>query len=217
MHPAPSLIAFTALSGLGFGLLAFLGFGMPDKTGTVAFGLYGLGYVLASAGLLASTFHLGHPERAWRALTQWRTSWLSRVGVLAIVTLLVIAPDAFARVFLGFGIPVLGLIGAVLALATVFSTGMIYAAIRAVPRWHHWSTPAVFLAASLAGGSVLAGQFALAGPLLLVFGLAMMAHWQTGDRRLAQSGSTMESATGLGALGRVRMLAPPHTGNNYLL
>ena len=76
MHPAPSVILFTSLSGLGFGLLIFLGLGYPDVTGWTAFAFFVLGYLLAVGGLSASTFHLGHPERALKAFTQWKTSWL---------------------------------------------------------------------------------------------------------------------------------------------
>ena len=90
MHPAPSIVVFTVLSGAGYGLLALLGLGvllgtMPATPATGLAGL-GLGLGLATAGLVSSTFHLGHPERAWRALSQWRSSWLSREGVAALAT-----------------------------------------------------------------------------------------------------------------------------------
>ena len=87
MHPAPSVIVFTVLSGLGFGCLGLLALGLIAATGWTAFWLWGLGYGLAVAGLVASTFHLGHPERALLAFTQWRTSWLSREAVCAVATL----------------------------------------------------------------------------------------------------------------------------------
>lgn len=57
MHPAPSVIVFTTLSGLGFGMLAWLGLGFPLVTGWVAFAMFALAYALAVGGLLASTFH----------------------------------------------------------------------------------------------------------------------------------------------------------------
>ena len=90
MHPALSIILFTTLSGLGYGLLALLG--IAAAAGIVPpgrwLGIAGLGTALGlvAAGLLSSTFHLGHPERAWRALSQWRSSWLSREGALALAT-----------------------------------------------------------------------------------------------------------------------------------
>ncbi len=78
MHPAPSVILFTVLSGMGFGCLAFLGLGLPAPAGWTAFLHWGLGYALAVGGLSASTFHLGNPQRALKAFSQWQTSWLSR-------------------------------------------------------------------------------------------------------------------------------------------
>jgi sulfite dehydrogenase (quinone) subunit SoeC len=83
MHPAPSLIVFTVLSGLGFGHLAFLGMGLVPVTGWAAFWQFALGYGLVLVGLSASALHLGHPERALKAFSQWRTSWLSREAWLA--------------------------------------------------------------------------------------------------------------------------------------
>src|SRR3546814_7492212 len=92
MHPAKSVILFTTASGAGYGLIAWLGVLaalclLPAERwfGLVAFGL-GLGLVVL--GLLSSTLHLGRPERAWRAFSQWRSSWLSREGVAAVATFL---------------------------------------------------------------------------------------------------------------------------------
>jgi len=87
MHPAPSVIIFTTLSGLGFGLLVWLGLGFPFVTGWVAFAFFAIAYALAVGGLMASTFHLGHPERAMKAFTQWRTSWLSREAWVSVAAI----------------------------------------------------------------------------------------------------------------------------------
>ena len=86
MHPAPSIIIFTTLSGLGYGLAAVLGLGLLDPAALATKLAYLLALALISGGLLSSTLHLGNPQRAWRALSQWRSSWLSREGVLAILT-----------------------------------------------------------------------------------------------------------------------------------
>ncbi len=217
MHPAPSLILFTVLSGTGFGLLVWLGLGLRAPTGLAAFILFGLGYGLAGAGLIAAAFHLGHPERALKAFTQWRSSWLSREAVLAAATLAVMAPHAAGSVFAATPLPFFGWLGALLALVTIFATSMIYVQIKAVPRWHHWSTPPVFLLAGLAGGAALAGQAILALWLMLALAIAMVVHWMAGDGQFAQAGSTAGTATGLGDLGTVRLLEPPHSGQNYLL
>ncbi|MDJ1006386.1 MAG: dimethyl sulfoxide reductase anchor subunit [Paracoccaceae bacterium] len=216
MHPAPSIIVFTVLSGLGFGLLAFLGLGLPVVTGWTALVFFAIAYLLAVGGLAASTFHLGHPERAVLALTQWRSSWLSREGVFAIAALLVMAAYGAGLVFFQARWTPLGWVGTALSLATVFATSMIYAQLKTVPRWHHWSTPVLFVAYAVAGGALLAGQIALAAPLLLVAGAAQLWVWQVGDTRLAASGTTLGTATGLGGRGGVRSFEKPHTGPNYL-
>ena len=217
MHPAPSLIAFTVLSGLGLGLLALLGLGRIAPTGWPAFLWFGLGYGLTLSGLAASALHLGHPERALKAFTQWRSSWLSREAVLSAATLLVMAPHAAGSVFLATPLPVVGWGGAALALLTVFATAMIYAQLKTVPRWHHWSVPVLFLLAALAGGFVLIGDITLGPMALALLAIAILSHWMIGDQRFGAEGHTAETATGLGGIGQVRLLEPPHTGKNYLL
>ncbi|MBF9061019.1 dimethyl sulfoxide reductase anchor subunit [Rhodobacterales bacterium HKCCSP123] len=217
MHPAPSVIAFTTLSGLGFGLLVFLGLGEPAVTGWTAFWFFLISYALAVGGLLASTFHLGHPERALKAFSQWRTSWLSREAWAAVAALVVMGLYAAAAVFLGTRIAALGLIGAALSLATVFTTSMIYAQLKTVPRWNQVLTPLHFVSASLAGGALLAGQITPAAVLLLLAGMIQLGHWRVGDARFAEAGHTLAGATGLGRPGRIRAFEPPHTGPNYLL
>jgi DMSO reductase anchor subunit len=217
MYPAPSVIIFTVLSGLGFGYLAFLAVGAVRPAGWAAFGFWGIGYTLAVGGLLASAAHLGNPQRALLAFTQWRSSWLSREAWASVAALLALAPVALSD-WLGLGWPrIFGFIGAALCVMTVLATAMIYTQIRAVPRWNNATVPAVFAAFSLAGGAILAGQVAVATGLLALAGLAMVAHWRIGDAAFARAGSTLGTATGLGAIGRTEVFEQPHTGGNYLL
>jgi sulfite dehydrogenase (quinone) subunit SoeC len=234
MRPTFSIIFFTTASGAGYGLLALaallggLGLLPPDRWfGGVTLAL---GLVLVTAGLLSSTFHLGHPERAWRALSQWRSSWLSREGVAAIAAYPPLLLFAFGWTVLGqnggaWG--ALGWLGALLAALTVLCTGQIYATLRAVPEWHHpWVTPNYLLLA-LAGGAVwlnaIAHLFAAAGPTLNGLAAITIALAWAGKQqywrsiRRAPATATAESATGLGGIGKVRLLEPPHTGDNYLL
>lgn len=215
MHPAPSVIVFSTLSGLGFGLLFWLGLGLPPVTGTTAFAFFTIAYLLAVGGLIASTFHLGHPERALKAFTQWRSSWLSREAWTSVTALIVMAAFGAGAVFGGAHWTLIGLLGAALSLGVVFTTSMIYTQMRTVPRWKTMLTPALFLITSLAGGALLAGQTGLAMALLPVAGVVQVMWWVRGDRALAQSGTTLNTATGLP--GTVRAFEPPHTGTNYLL
>jgi len=217
MHPAPSVIFFSTFSGLGFGLLFWLGLGIPAVTGFSALAFFTIAYLLAVGGLISSTFHLGHPERALKAFTQWRSSWLSREGWCAVLALIILAVYGIGLVFFDSRWTLLGIIGAVFALGTVFTTSMIYAQLKTVPRWNMPLTPANFLSLSIAGGALLAGQVTWAIGLLVVSGLIQAATWIMGDKAFGSSGSDLASATQLGHIGTPRAFEPPHTGTNYLL
>lgn len=219
MHPAPSVIIFTTFSGLGFGLLVWLGLGFPNVTGLNAFIFMAIAYVMAVGGLLASTFHLGHPERAIKAFRQWRSSWLSREGVCAVAALILMALYGAGLVFFESQWLPLGILGAVFSVLTVFTTSMIYTQLKTIPRWHQpLLTPANFMSLSLAGGALLAGQTWPAVVLLIVAGVVQFLTWTTGDRQLETSGTDLATATQLGTDGAtVRAFEPPHTGTNYLL
>ena len=217
MHPAPSVIIFTSLTGLGFGLLVFLGLGLLDTSGVVAFVFFAIAYLLAIGGLISSTFHLGRPERAIKAFSQWRSSWLSREAWLAVASLLVMAIYGAGLVFVDTRWGVLGVIGSALSLATVFSTAMIYAQLKTVPRWNTALTPLLFITLALTGGAILSGSVDTALLMLISAGIVQIVYWINGDQALARSGTSMASATGLGAMGTVKAFEPPHTGTNYLL
>lgn len=217
MHPAPSIIAFTTFSGLGFGLLFWLGIDAIPPTGGTAFVFFLIAYLLAVGGLMASAFHLGRKERALKAFSQWRTSWLSREAWLALAALGLSGLYALFLVFFDIHIAPLGWLAAILCLATVFATSMIYAQLKSVPRWHHWTTPLLFLLLSLSGGALLSGRVSITAAGLVLSGLVQIYIWYDGDKRFARSGTTLATATGLGPIGTARAFEPPHTGNNYLL
>ncbi|WP_299673480.1 DmsC/YnfH family molybdoenzyme membrane anchor subunit [uncultured Roseobacter sp.] len=217
MHPAPSVIFFTTFSGLGFGLLFFLGLGFPGVTGWTAFAFFAIAYLMAVGGLMASTFHLGRPERAIKAFTQWRSSWLSREAWCAVGALVLMGLYGLGLVFFDARWTVLGLLGALFSMATVFTTSMIYTQLKTIPRWNMKLTPVKFLSLSLAGGALLAGQVSIALVLLVIAGLVQLYTWVEGDKALNASGTNMATATGLGNIGHVRAFEPPHTGTNYLL
>ncbi|MCX7288111.1 MAG: dimethyl sulfoxide reductase anchor subunit, partial [Rhodobacterales bacterium] len=201
---------------LGFGFLAFLGAGFPAPSGWAAFFLWGLGYGLAVAGLLAATFHLGNRKNALKAFSQWRTSWLSREAWASVATLVLLAPVALSD-WLGLALPRLpGEIGSVLALLTVFTTAMIYTQIKAVPRWHIWLTPVMFLSFAIAGGTMLSGT-PWAPLVLVVVGLILIALWHHGDGAFGRAGQTIGTATGLDRLGTPTVFDPAHTAGNYLM
>lgn len=235
MHPALSVIVFTVASGAGYGLLALLGIGaaMGAMPGSRLFGGTAMliALTLITAGLIASTRHLGHPERAWRAVSQWRSSWLSREGLLALLTY---------PVALGFGLMwvlglapyniawrALGLGAGMLAVATVLATGMIYATLKPIRQWATGWTVVSYLALSGASGILwlvalarlydrpMRGIELFALLALIAAYLVKLIYWRSIDR--ARPTATAGTATGLANHGRVRLLEPPHTGSNYLL
>ena len=234
MHPAFSVIFFTTVSGAGYGLLALMSLLAtfdrlpPDRW----FGLAGLGLALVavSGGLLSSTFHLGHPERAWRALSQWRSSWLSREGLIACVTFLPAGLFALGWVLLGTHDGIwagFGVATSLLSLVTIACTAMIYASLKPIPRWSNgWTLPAYLTLGLMTGAlwlNALALAFGIGDPLqawialglILLAAAAKLGYWRHIDREAPRS--TAESATGLGGLGKVRLLEAPHSSENYLM
>jgi DMSO reductase anchor subunit len=232
MHPAYSVIFFTVSSGAGYGLLAALA--VASLLGWLPAGLLFwlvaamLSLGMITAGLLSSTFHLGHPERAWRALSQWQTSWLSREGVLAVATY----PVALA--FFGVGafggseslMQALAVAVIIFCAATVSATAMIYAALKTIPQWHDRRVLPGYLAhAAMTGllwllalltiwGGAVSTVAILAVAACVVAAAVKWSYWTSIDG--TATGPTAETATGLGALGAVRPLDPPHTQKNYL-
>ena len=216
MNPAPSVIVFSVLSGMGFGLLFYLGAGFVHPYGSVAFLWWGLGYGLAIIGLMAATLHLANPRNALKAFSQWRSSWLSREGIAAVATLLLLAPVALSD-WLHLGWPrQIGYLGAGLALFTVFTTSMIYTQIKAVPRWNHWINPVMFMAFALTGGAVLAGQW-FAVYVVAGLGVLLIWVWNIGDQQFNKRAQTLGTATGLDRIGDVTVFEQAHTAGNYLL
>ena len=234
MHPSYSVILFTTASGAGYGLLFLLA--VLGATGQIAierwFGVVGFGLALGliTIGLLASTFHLGHAERAWRALSQWRSSWLSREGVMAIATYVPAGLLAAAWVFLENVDGIWALVAgctALFALVTVYCTGQIYATLRTIRQWYQPSVPWAYLALALATGALLlnllAHGFGMAAAWMtwatvLLLGLALvlkLVYWRAIDR--SPTPYTVGAATGLGHLGPVRPLEPPHTQANFVM
>ncbi|MCB2107051.1 MAG: dimethyl sulfoxide reductase anchor subunit [Rhodobacteraceae bacterium] len=232
MNPAFSVIFFTTASGAGYGLLivagvlSILGELPPDTPFAVA--TMGIALAAVTAGLLASTFHLGHPERAWRALSQWRSSWLSREGVMAIATYI---PA------LGFGgswiLPGLvpGPRGAwatamiVCALTTVFTTAMIYRSLKPIPQWYNgWVVANYLLLGPMSGAVILSALVTTASGTNFVLAALVVsficgawarksAYWRT----MEQTGLP-DAGSALGLPGqRVRSVEWPHTERNYLL
>jgi DMSO reductase anchor subunit len=256
MNPAFSVIFFTVLSGAGYGLWFLSGLdlmshglvcgrpSMPDASGVTLrlcgpgemgfFAYYVLlsGFVLVTVGLLSSVGHLGKPQRAWRALSQWRTSWLSREGIVALLTFLpfvaLCLPALYPHLSFAADDVVLRILGAVLAacsLATVYCTANIYACLKPIPAWHNRHVAPVYLLFALANGCLLTACIVhrqspqmllivfVAGVAAAALAVMKLSYWRAIDRIELPS---RESATALEGIGKVTVFERPHTEANYL-
>jgi len=157
MHPAPSIVLFTVLSGLGLGQMVWLGLGLGPDDGLFRWLASALALGLAGAGGLFSTGHLGRRENAWRAFSQWRSSWLSREACLMVAAMAAFGLYAAIWCLGGVRLWGLGLAASALSVATIYSTAMIYAQLKTVPRWSVTPTPALFLVTGLTGGLLATG------------------------------------------------------------
>lgn len=196
MHPAFSVIFLTTLIGAGQGLFMALVTGqvyslanLLEPQDSVTFYATGsfLAMILLGGGLVAAVFHLGKPSyfltRAWRGITQWRTSWLSRelLALPAFMVLVILFGGAHffeltEPLFVVKGqLPVdptliLGVVGAFLSIVLFVSTAMIYASLRFLQEWHSPLTVANFILFGLASGFTLAAAFsAWTGVQLVAF------------------------------------------------
>ena len=232
MQPALSIIFFTSASGAGFGLFVFLSaytlFYRPDSTLFAT--ACGVALLLIVLGLFSSTLHLANPKNAWRAFSRFKTSWLAREAVLAVAFFPVVVLWAIGGWFniaeQSYLLWVFGsLVTLALALATVFSTAMIYACLKTIPQWHTAMTPTNYIFLSLAsGGLLLLSLFEIVGLMIpstvlissllfvIVAALAKLIYYAWIG---TPKGSTIATATGL-SNAPVRLLDVGHTAGTFL-
>ena len=246
MKPALSVLLFTVASGAGLGLLALLALfdlagmasGAPALSPPTPFRALLTGIALTILGLCASTLHLANPRNAWRSFTRFRTSWLSREAVFALLLLGVAMPYGWTIAIgdRGGARAILAIATCLLAWTVLVCTAMIYASLKPIPRWHTGWTPATYLAlghwtgalwlVALAhlGATIDTSVEIAAGALGLVALVVKIGYWQ----HVARSPPvTLEDAIGVargvrppGAPGatvmRARLLDTGHTHGTFL-
>lgn len=228
MKPALSVIIFTVFSGAGLGMMfwlamARLAHAAPPSTSWWVAML--LAIVLLTVGLISSTRHLANPKNAWRAFSRFRTSWLSREGVFAVA---LYAVGALYLLAVGNGAShglqtVLGKTLMLLCLAVLICTGMIYACLRTIPRWHNWQTMLGYPLFGLFSGALLvvalipgAGQLVLRWVALLLLVAAALVKWSY-FRRFAEPGGPRMADALKQSRGAPRLLDVGHTHPNFLM
>jgi DMSO reductase anchor subunit len=232
MKPTFSIVFFTVISGAGLGLLSLLALADVCPVDTLPQTALGSGIALALAltiaGLASSGLHLARPSNAWRAFSRFRTSWLSREAVLAVVlvavgllyggSVVVGVPDALR-------VPI-ALSTIVLCCAVLFCTAMIYASLKPIRQWHTRWTPACYLLLGHWSGALLLLALALAyraepepfRRLALVIGIAALiaklGYWRAGASE--KGALTLERAIGVreGVRPPGRSAAGPPQGAN---
>ena len=203
MKPAWSVILLTTLIGTGQGLFlvafSIYTFGFPPEA--FVFLACGISLLLLAAGLFASFFHLGRPERAWRAASQWRTSWLSREVIVLPAFM------GFVFLFACLGSFWIGAIAAILCLALFVCTGMIYACLKFLQEWSSPLTLVNFFLLGLASGVTLAVPLAAlawpqaAGQLALGAFFAGAAAWLARCAALVRNALLRPKSTAATAIG----------------
>ena len=217
MHPGFSVIFLTTLIGAGQGLFlglyaaeiaALLRVAPPQQGGS--FFVWGslLALVLTGLGAVASLFHLGHPERAWRAMAMWRTSWLSREGIVLPAFMVAVFAYGLGHQLGWRATPAIGAVAAVLCLSLFVCTGMIYACIKFLQEWASPLTVANYMVLGCASGFTLASAFAAfaANDLMAAYAAGAIAFTLLGlatrsasllrNSRIKRK-STLQSATGI--------------------
>jgi DMSO reductase anchor subunit len=158
MRPQFSIIFFTTLAGMAQGLLFFLALlNLFVQVTPIAFLTHlaiPVSCGLLTLGLIASFFHLGHPERAWRAAMMWRTSWLSR-EVIALPALMAVTAAIYFYAWTGQVPQWLWFALLITTLALWICTAKIYQCIRFIQEWSHPSTLSNFIILGMSSGWLL--------------------------------------------------------------
>jgi len=234
MHPALSVIIFTVSSGAGFGLMALiclieLAGGLPGLSQTATLATIAIAVSLSTLGLVSSTLHLANPKNAWRAFFRFKSSWLSREGVLAVLSYPAMAVFTLGVLLNGaasaaWWSALAAMITLILSLGLVFTTGMIYASLRTIPQWHNPLVPANYLLLALASGAViltavvsatnasveLIGWIALTFVILAAIAKAIYFFWIGKPK-----GPTINSAIGI-TRAKAKLLEAGQSSDNFL-
>ena len=230
MHPSKSIIFFTVFSGTGYGIILCLSclslVNQINFENNFKLILIIISFAFICSGLLSSTLHLGHPERAWRSFSQWRSSWLSREGLAAIFTfaplvlfyLLWYLENNLFKYFLHAS--------SFLCLVTIYCTGQMYASLKTIPAWNNKLVTPIYIINAICMGAlsiycltrfyeveiIYLYNITILSLVLCLF--LKLTYWYNISNNTV---STSNSATGLGEeKNNVSLFEGPHTGKNFL-
>lgn len=234
MHPAFSVLVFTVMSGAGYGLITLVVLGHISgisqfQNSNLLLTAVLLSMALITLGLLSSTLHLANPKNAWRSLNRFRTSWLSREAVFALlfypIVIVYLAGIWFQGAEISVPVRAAAVMTALIAMVTLFCTSMIYASLKTIRQWNSALTPINYLVLGLMSGSLLLlaiqafSSVTVAGVLstwsfgLIVLGAVVKLIYLFWIGK--PEGSTIQTATGF-TQASVRLLDQGHTSNGFL-
>lgn len=234
MHPAFSVLVFTVTSGAGYGLIALMILAqmtglsaLQDRTLLLSCGALAL--LMITVGLLSSTLHLANPKNAWRSFARFRTSWLSREAVFAVLFYPVALLYSFGLYSQGAELngfySAVGILTAALAMVTLFCTSMIYASLKTIRQWCTALTPLNYLSLGLMSGALCLATLQAQlqeglSPVLRNAGLGLIALGAVAKLIYLfwigkPAGATIKTATGF-TQASVRLLDAGHSAGTFL-
>ena len=228
MHPSKSIIFFTVISGTGYGIFIGLLFNLLFEE--ISYGLeYKIylslaSFLMISLGLLSSTLHLGHPERAWRAFSQWKTSWLSREGLAAIITYIPMTLFYFFWIMNVKGYFILLILTSVFSIITIFCTGQMYASLKTIPAWNNPLVTPIYILNGITVGSLFVYTLnfhfnynlnLFENFIYFILGINLICkviYWISINKK---TNTSIQTAVGIKSK-NITFFEGPHTGKNYL-
>ena len=228
MHPSKSIIFFTVISGTGYGIFIGLLFNIlfMEISYSLSYKLFIslVSFLMIVLGLLSSTLHLGHPERAWRAFSQWKSSWLSREGLVSVITFFPMVLFYYFWINNINGYVFLLIILCIFSLLTIFCTGQMYATLKTIPSWNNSLVTPIYIFNGITVGSLfvysinfyfnynifLYEKFIIITIILNL--LLKISYWILIRQK---TNTNIQTAVGIKSK-NISFFEGPHTGKNYL-
>ena len=228
MHPSKSIIFFTVISGTGYGIFIGLLFNIlfMEISYSLNYKLFIslVSFLMIVLGLLSSTLHLGHPERAWRAFSQWKSSWLSREGLVSVITFFPMVLFYYFWINNINGYVFLLIILCIFSLLTIFCTGQMYATLKTIPSWNNSLVTPIYIFNGITVGSLfvysinfyfnysifLYEKFIIITIILNL--LLKISYWILIRQK---TNTNIQTAVGINSK-NISFFEGPHTGKNYL-
>ena len=228
MHPSKSIIFFTVISGTGYGIFIGLLFNIlfMEISYSLNYKLFIslVSFLMIVLGLLSSTLHLGHPERAWRAFSQWKSSWLSREGLVSVITFFPMVLFYYFWINNINGYVFLLIILCIFSLLTIFCTGQMYATLKTIPSWNNSLVTPIYIFNGITVGSLfvysinfyfnysifLYEKFIIITIILNL--LLKISYWILIRQKI---NTNIQTAVGIKSK-NISFFEGPHTGKNYL-